>query len=479
MRATLLACLVLVVGLGMGLPARADDMGDDETGAPAARRTPGSDPAAAAPADAAPAQQEAQSEGILPIPNYKGDIWNRSHLTGDWGGARTRLAEMGIQFDIDNVNWVDTVVDGGLTDSSKWGGNFTYNLKLDLMRAGLVPGAMIQVRGESRYGKSGILNTGQIVPNNSAALSPTNYKDFDDGYPIALSQLSWLQMFSEHVGVILGKLDLYAEGAPNEFAGGRGRTQFMNWNLNFATPALLVPASTLGAGVVVLPSEKLTIQSLLLSGTECGNSNCFDDLDDKGGVSVNQATYQYKLGDLPGGTNGSFMYFFDKDFTDINSLTIGGVGGEPGIIGSTKSNSWIVGLSFWQYLYVEETHDGPLDLLNGEPDLEGFGIFGKVDFADEDTNPWKFSVAFGVGGRGIIPGRPNDVFGIGGFYNDLSSTLFQSSAGFEEDYTGMEAFYNVAITPAAKLSAIVQYLPSAKPGVPDSTVVSGRLQFRF
>ena len=138
-----------------------------------------------------------------------------------------------------------------------------------------------------------------------------------------------------------------------------------------------------------------------------------------------------------------------------------------------------MGLSFWQYLFVEEAHDGPLNLLNGEPDLEGFGIFGKVDFADEDTNPWKFSLAFGVGGRGLIPSRPNDVFGIGGFYNDLSSTLFQSGAGFEEDYTGMEAFYNVAITPAAKLSAIVQYLPSAKPGVPDSTVVSGRLQFRF
>ena len=26
--------------------------------------------------------------GILPIPEYGGDIWNRSYLMGDWGGTR-------------------------------------------------------------------------------------------------------------------------------------------------------------------------------------------------------------------------------------------------------------------------------------------------------------------------------------------------------------------------------------------------------
>ena len=425
-------------------------------------------------------QKSAHPAGILPIPNYEGDIWNRSYLTGDWGGKRTDWAGKGIQFDVDSVTWVDTVVDGGKTDDSEFGGNITYNLELDLMRAGILPGALIQVRAESRYGSSGLLNTGQITPNNTAALSPTNYSDPDGGYDLALSQLSYLQLFSEHFGVIGGKLDLYGDGAPNEFAGGRGRTQFMNWNLNVSTPALFVPASTIGVGVVLLPNKNLNIVSLLLSGTECTNSsNCFDDLDDKGGVSVNTASYQYNLGGLPGGVNGSFFYFFDGDFTEIGSITPGLDDGGLDLVGSEETESWQGSISFWQYLSVEGTHEGPLHLLNGQPDLQGWGIFGSLSFADPDTNPWETSVNFGVGGRGIIPSRPNDLFGVGGFYNDLSSSRVQAAIGFEEDYAGLEAFYNFAITPAAKLSTNIQYLPSAEPRVDDSVMISGRLQLKF
>ena len=36
-----------------------------------------------------------QSKGILPIPNYGGDIWSRNYLTGDWGGKRTEWANKG------------------------------------------------------------------------------------------------------------------------------------------------------------------------------------------------------------------------------------------------------------------------------------------------------------------------------------------------------------------------------------------------
>ena len=290
-----------------------------------------------------------ETTGILPIPDYSGDIWSRSHLTGDWGGARTELAEKGIQFDVDWVQWADTAVDGGTSGDTEPGGNLTYNLKLDLMRAGILPGAVVQVRAESRYGSSGNLSTGRAVPMNTVALSPTNYSDIDTGYDFALTQLSYLQLFSEKFGVIGGKLDLYGDGDVNEFAGGRGRTQFMNWSLNYGTSNLLVPASTIGAGVVYLPNKNLTITSLLTSGTDCTHSSCFDDLDDKGGVSITQATYQYNLGGLPGGVSGAFIYMFDRDFTELGSIApVPGMG----LTGSTKDTSWIAGGSFWQYISV-------------------------------------------------------------------------------------------------------------------------------
>ena len=236
------------------------------------------------------------------------------------GNAPRVASHHGFQWNIDSVTWTDQALGGGKTDDLEFGGNVTYNLEWDLMRAGILPGALVQVRAESRFGSSGILNTGQIVPMSTVALSPTNYVDFDDGYGLALTQLTYLQMLSGKFGVILGKFDLYGDGDMNEFAGGRGRTQFQNWSLNYGTSTIFVPATTLGAGVVYLHSENLIFESLLVSGTACTDGGCFDDLNDKGGISINEVIYQYEAGGLPGGFTGSFIYMFDMDFETLDGI---------------------------------------------------------------------------------------------------------------------------------------------------------------
>ena len=42
----------------------------------------------------------AHPDGILPLIDYSGDLWSRSTLTGDWGGARESLAAKGISTDL-------------------------------------------------------------------------------------------------------------------------------------------------------------------------------------------------------------------------------------------------------------------------------------------------------------------------------------------------------------------------------------------
>src|SRR5262249_24357030 len=93
-----------------------------------------------------------QTKGLLPIPDYKGDLWTRSHLAGDFEGGRTALANRGIQID---VNWTQTaqsVVDGGRKTDNAYGGNVDTLIHLDLMRMGVMQGALITIRAESRYG---------------------------------------------------------------------------------------------------------------------------------------------------------------------------------------------------------------------------------------------------------------------------------------------------------------------------------------
>jgi porin len=416
-------------------------------------------------------------EGLLPIPEYGGDIGKREYLTGDWGGKRAEGADKGVQFDMQWMQWVGSVVDGGITDDTEYGGKLTFNLEFDLMRAGVLPGALLQIRAESRYCCTTLFNSGQVAPHNTAAIVPVNYEGLDSTEAIALTNFSYVQFLSEKVGLTIGKLDTFGDGDANEFATGRGMTQFMNWNFNFAPQTLTLPGSTLGGGVIYLPSHYLTISSLLLSGTDCSLGNCFDDLGSKGKIWVTTAAYQYRLGDKPGGFNAGFIYLFDKDFRDIDSISP--LPPPPGTDEEIKGHSWQASISFWQYLSVKETSEGPLNLHNREADLRGWGLFGRVSFGDQDTNPYKSGVAIGLGGRGIFSKRPEDAFGVGYFYNNLSLPLFLETIGVDDSAQGVEAFYNWAITPAAKLTFDVQWLESALDHVDDSTVLTARLLMTF
>ena len=418
----------------------------------------------------------AMPPGILPIPNYSGPIGVRDYLAGDFKGQRTQRAnDNGFQWDIDTVTWTDQALDGGETKDIELGGNLTYNVNWDLMRADILPGALLTLRAESRWGSSGILNTGQAVPMNTAALTPTNYTDFDDGYGLALTQLSYLQMLSTKFGLLAGKLDLFGNGDTNEFATGRGRTQFMNWSLNYGTANLIVPASTVGVGMVILPNERWNIVTMLTSATECVSSNCFKDLDDKGGISITSVGYQYQVGGLPGGVTGNFIYLFDKDFEKLDGILP--VPPPPGLEPSPdKDHSWVAGGTFWQYISTSEVHEGPLNLMNRRQDLAGWGIFGRLTFADDETNPWKTSVALGLGARGVIGGRPDDEFGVGYFYNSLSD---KGLIGRLDSGQGVEGYYNVTVLPSLRLSLNLQWIKSVRPRIDNTFALSTRLQMVF
>ncbi len=80
-----------------------------------------------------------QPEGLLSVPDYGGDLWNRSYLTGDWYGARTKLANKGVQLDVDWTQYMQSVVSGGSESGTEYGGHLDYLLDLDLMRMGILP----------------------------------------------------------------------------------------------------------------------------------------------------------------------------------------------------------------------------------------------------------------------------------------------------------------------------------------------------
>jgi porin len=418
---------------------------------------------------------EEADEGLLPVPDYGGDLWNRSYLTGDWGGKRTDLANKGVQFDVDWTQYVQGIVDGGLDRSTRYGGHLDYLVNLDLMRMGLIPGGLVRFRAESRYGESVNGISGQILPVDTTAFFPLTNR-LDEDVAITITDLNYTQFLSEHLAVFFGKLDTL-DADPNEFASGRGKSQFMNANFLFnSATALRMPYSTLGAGGLWLPTNNITVKASIINTTDSSTDTGFDDFGDGQTVSA-EADFQHRLRGLPGGMNVGGLYSFNQDFNQIGGRLIFQPG--QGLEVEKEDDTWAFYWSAWQYLFVEDPSNQPINPANGVPEREGVGVFARFGVADHDTNPVEWSGSIGVGGRGIIPSRDDDVFGVGYYYTRFQESRVGGPLGFKDEGQGFETFYNVALIPAAQLSFDLQLADSALPRTDTAVMLGGRLNLSF
>jgi len=290
-------------------------------------------------------------------------------------------------------------------------------------------------------------------------------------------QVSFMQFFSPYAGVILGKLDTIS-GDANEFAHGKGDTQFLNLALNINPLTVVVtPYSTLGAGVILLPTKdpKAAIVNFSVLQTNGQASTIgFDDLHSNQLTFAGEARVRTDFFGLTGhqliGVEYSNKTFTSLDqslrfFTENRNIR-------------KQDGSWNIYYNFDQYLYEPNKGSG-----------QGVGIFGRFGVSDGNPNPMHFFVSFGVGGKGIIPSRPIDRFGIGFYYIDVGNPKFRTILGtrsFLRDEYGFEAFYNFAITPWLQLTPDIQVIRPAqkrvitsRKGIDTATVLGLRLQLLF
>ena len=220
-----------------------------------------------------------------------------------------------------------------------------------------------------------------------------------------------MQFFSPYAGIVLGKLDT-TSGDANEFAHGKGDTQFLNLAFNINPVALVaVPYSTLGAGLIVLPTKdpKAAIINFMVVQTNGKASTIgFDDLHSNqltfaGEARVRTDFFGFTGHHLIGGG------YSNKTFNSLDQslrFAIENRGLEK------QDGSWNIYYNFDQYLYEPQKDSG-----------QGIGIFGRVGVSDGNPNPMHAFFSFGAGGKGIIPGRSFDRYGIG------TTTLLSTTPG--------------------------------------------------
>jgi porin len=105
---------------------------------------------------------------------------------------------------------------------------------------------------------------------------------------------------------------------------------------------------------------------------------------------------------------------------------------------------------------------------------KGLDAVVKVAIADGNPNPIQSSLVVGIAGHGMIPGRPNDSFGVGGFMYDMSNALQDSlNPVFDfNDEQGIEGWYSLGLTPWFKLTANIQFVNPAS-GDRDPALIGG------
>ena len=417
----------------------------------------------------------AEAEQASAAQPYTGDFFRRSTLTGDWGGARNELAAKGITFDATLTQIGQGVVTGGKDGAWEYGarGNLTTNL--DTQKLGLWPGGFLTLEVEGNFDDAVNGKTGALSPANTNQLFPV-----PTGDNFNVTQLSFAQFLSPYAGVVAGQLDTLS-GDANVFAHGKGDTQFFNMSFN-CNPTLLVtvPYSTLGAGIIVLPTKDpaaaiVNVSVLQANGTS--TTPAFDELTTNKLVFAGEGRMRTGFFGLSGHQLVGAVYS-NKEFTSIDQRL--GFALENRRF-AKKDGSWGVYYNFDQFLW--ETSPGS---------ERGIGVFARFGASDGNPNPLHYFYSLGIGSTGLIASRPFDRFGLGYYYIDVESPTFQGplrTRSFLRDEWGFEAFYNVALAPWLLLTPDLQVIgPSQKlqhisllerEHVDTAVVLGARLQIVF
>lgn len=480
---------VLVVTI-IGFLFTQSSQGQDKADAPDAKPPEGNAKTSESEPDAGEKPMALQS--LIPkLPDYTGDLWSRSVLTGDWGGARTELANHGILFDLDVTQFTQQNARGGKNTkgSFEYGGSADYTLRLDTARMNLWPGGLITLHGETQFGRSANGNTGSLMSPNFKSLLPV---PGDPGIT-TLSEFYITQALSEKIAIIAGKLDLTSLGDRNTFAGDAAHTtQFMNTAFN-VNPVLFSggPYTAMAAGVILMPTDWLEVATIVLdndpdgAATKTGFNTAFHGRD---WTTVSQEyAFKVKPFDKPGHQKFGWLWT-SRDFLEFDSdsrlpvpvqrielprlgrnllprrfrkLNLGNVlfdSEEP----DTRPDNWAFYYNFDQYLYTEA--DDP---------TQGWGIFGRFGFAPTKGNPIQEFYSIGLGGKGSIPRRDNDTWGAG-YYCTHTDNNLSSVLGITREQ-GVELFYSIEVTPWFHITPDLQVIvdPADGFGGRETAVVYG------
>ncbi|MFP4053541.1 MAG: carbohydrate porin [Phycisphaerae bacterium] len=409
------------------------------------------------------AAQGPEPEAAEPAEFYD-RLSNQDTLTDDWLGFGKTLREQGIEVGLGLTQVYQLNLDGGLAThrrAGRYAGSYDLEVAVDMEKLAGIPGASVYAHAEGSWSDGlSASSVGDLFGVNADAAGDRS---------IDLTELYWEQsLLGGKVIVRAGKLDLTGgfecTGCAvafdvSDYASDE-TSQFLNGALS-GNPTIPFPAQGMGAIVYVNPLPGFYAAAgaadAHADARETGFNTAFHRPD--------EWFYIAETGVVPsipspnGKLTGAYRVGMWLDGRSKDKWN------QPG---SQKRDDVGFYVTVDQALYKE----------NADPeDDQGLGLFARYGFAHDDVN--EIECFYSVGGqyKGLLPGRDEDVWGVG-----FASAKLVNAAGFDKDHeSALETYYRIQLTPWMTVSPSFQYIwnPGGVDGVGNAAVVGIRCQITF
>lgn len=362
-------------------------------------------------------------------------------------GPQKELQEAGIDLSGTFTQFYQGDVSGSGRRTWEYGGKLDLFGNFDGEKLGLWSGFSARLHGELLYGDdANAAGTGDILPVNTGLGLPR--LGGHDGY----LSVVFSQALSENVSVSVGNFNMLDAAAGTPLIGGGGDANAGFWNIGLAAPASgITPPYILGANLTI-KTEPATFAFFVYDPRNAQSWDVFEKPFSEGITGLASITVPVSMGGLQG-YHGVKAAYSTQDGFDLNDIPELALPPEAQNFSHRKSR-WYLAYSFQQYLYQDPSNPG-----------RGWGLFGEAGISDANPNVLGWHVLAGIGGNSPIPGREDDRFGLAYFHYGLSDALKDSldMAGIRlRNESGVEAYYNMAVTPWFRLTADVQYINPAE-----------------
>jgi porin len=347
------------------------------------------------------------------------------HLTGDWGGARSALADHGVTIDVFYASEAFTA-----RGASSVLGHVDAAVTLDTHKLGLWDGGTFYALGQNNHGNSGItgaVGSGQPVTN----LEAEPYTQ--------LTELFFEQTAAgERLRIRIGKQDANRDFGTPRFGGN-----FINNNFGMypTSPLPSYPTTGLGALVAVQPIAWLTGKAAIYEGSpDIGGFGLTSAFQSGNGYTLAggaAATHHYGPADRDGGTTSAGAWWRSGDFMELGSVGAA----MPRTFDSNAGG------------FVQ--NDERIYLHPSDPDdPRGLTVILRASWARPDRTAVTRYAGGSAAWHGVGP-RRNDTVGLGGGTFRVAEPLGGSPGPRDEWF--VEAFYKLRLTSFFSLQPDLQW----------------------